>query len=208
MNSDSLTLQITGPASIRIFTQVLQSLVYTNTHNEPSLGERRIVVTPVDGTLSCNSVNLTITVVPTNDNAPDLLLNVTNFVRYEEESGPVLFAVEAGLRIEDPDHNSVFGLEGANVTLEGVRDIGSEMVGYNGSLLPGSVSGSSESGGECVCVCMCVCVCACVRVCVHVCARACAWSQIILRYTILYFSVSPTRFSHPPVHWQFHHTVL
>lgn len=148
MNSDSLTLQITGPASIGTFTQVLQSLVYTNTHSEPSLGERRIVVTPVDGTLSCHSVNLTITVVPTNDNAPDLLLNVTNFVRYEEESGAVLFAVEAGLRIEDPDHNDVFGLEGANVTLEGVRNVGSEMVGYNGSLLPGSVSGFSESGGE------------------------------------------------------------
>ena len=150
MNSDSLTLQITGPASIRAFTQVLQSLVYANTHDEPSLGERRITVTPVDGTLSCNSINLTITVVPTNDNAPDLLLNVTNFIQYEEESGAVLFAVEAGLRIEDRDHNNVFGLEGANVTLEGVRDIGSEVLGYSDRLLPGSVSVSNEGGGKCV----------------------------------------------------------
>ena len=151
MNSDSLTLQLAGPASIRAFTQVLQSLVYANTDTEPSLGERRIIVTPVDGTLSCNSINLTITVVPTNDNAPDLLLNVTNFVQYEEESGAVLFAVEAGLRIEDRDHNNVFGLEGANVTLEGVRDIGSEVLGYSGHLLPGSVSVSNESGGKRVC---------------------------------------------------------
>ena len=150
MNSDSLTLQLTGPASIRAFTQVLQSLVYANTHTEPSLGERRVIVTPVDGTLSCNSINLTITVVPTNDNAPDLLLNVTNFVQYEEESGAVLFAVEAGLRIEDHDHNNVFGLEGANVTLEGVRDIGSEVLGYSDHLLPGSVSVSNESRGKCV----------------------------------------------------------
>ena len=167
--ANTMTLEITGPASLEAFTQVLQSLVFNHNHAEPTLGQRRITITPVDGTLSCDSIELTITIVPVNDNAPDLFLNVTNFVRYEEESGSVLFAAEAGLQIEDLDHNHLFGMEGANVTLGGARDLGSEVLGYSDGLRPASVSVSSEVGGEgCVCagtvgvwVCVCVCVCVC-----------------------------------------------
>ena len=148
MIANTLTLEITGPASLETFTQVLQSLVYTNTHVEPTLGERRITITPVDGVLSCNAVELSITIVPVNDNAPDLFLNVTNLVRYEEESGPVFFAAEAGLQIEDLDHNHLFSMEGANVSLGGVRDFGSEMLGYSEGLLPANISVSSDGGGE------------------------------------------------------------
>ena len=148
MIANTLTLEITGPASLETFTQVLQSLVYTNTHVEPTLGERRITITPVDGVLSCNAVELSITIVPVNDNAPDLFLNVTNLVRYEEESGPVFFAAEAGLQIEDLDHNHLFSMDGANVSLGGVRDFGSEMLGYSEGLLPANISVSSAGGGE------------------------------------------------------------
>ena len=146
----TIEIDITGSASLETYTQALRSLEYVNQASEPILGDRRITISSFRGDERCDSAEITISLVPINDNPPDILLNTTDPLQYFEESGPLAFAAEAGLRIVDLDHNDVFNMEAANVTLLGAADGEMEQLKFNTAVLPASVTASNGSNnGEC-----------------------------------------------------------
>lgn len=134
------TLLMSGRANISSYMQVLRSLTYTNDHSEPSPGDRHLSITPLDDTLNCSSLQLLISVVPSNDNPPMLLLNTSQPLLYMEESGALDFAAQVDLQIMDTDHNDLFPMEGAIAVLDGVADAGMEQLNFSPHLLPSTVS--------------------------------------------------------------------
>ena len=135
----SYSLLISGEASIDTYTQVLRSLIYVNNRSEPSLGERYIIIMPIDDSLNCRSLQLRISVIPINDRPPELLFNTTQPLLYVEEFGAFDFAARVDLRIVDPDHNDLFPMERASILLDGVRDIGMENLSFDSSLRPSDI---------------------------------------------------------------------
>ena len=144
---NSVTIQITGEATPDDYAQVLQTLAYTNIRSEPTQGTRQITVIPFSDAPGCSPFQIEITVRLLNDNPPELILNTTDTLFYIEESGFLSFAAEAGLQVVDADHNDVFNMEAANVTLIGVEDEGQESLGYDPGLLPTGVDVMSSDGG-------------------------------------------------------------
>lgn len=140
------------PRSIFVFQRALRSLMYTNTHPEPSVAPRTITIAPIDTMVNCSMVNLTINILPVNDNPPELVLSRRNMLQYVEESGELAFAAEAGLMVSDPDHNALFPIQVATVQLSGILDDtegASEMLQYNTSALPTGVAPSYSQEGMC-----------------------------------------------------------
>lgn len=135
-----------GLSSLESLVQVLQSLFYTNSRPEPTLGERLVSIHPIDDSLDCEPFILAISISPINDNPPDLTLSISDAVQYVEGSGPLQFAAEAGLMVIDPDHNNLFPMESAQVVLNGVMDTGMELLGFDESLLAGITA--SAGGGK------------------------------------------------------------
>ncbi len=147
-DSSSLTVLISGVANASIYEQVLSTLMYVNSRSEPIIGTRRISVTPFSDAPECASIQLEVNLTLINDNPPELILNETNTLFYVEQSGPLLFAAEAGLQVVDLDHYNLFRMESANVTLMGVNDLGMEHLGYDSDLLRATVSVTTSNGGE------------------------------------------------------------
>ena len=138
------------PRPIAVFQRALLSLLYTNSHPEPTLVQRRITIAPMDMAPNCISVELTVNVLPLNDNPPKLVLSQGNTLQYTEESGQLAFAAEAGLMVTDPDHNAVFPMESATVVLQGILDgDSSELLQFSGSALPAGVEAAAAQDGEC-----------------------------------------------------------
>ncbi len=146
LEGDELTITISGPATIQDFIAALQSLSYQNSQSEPMLGVRTISLLPMDATRSCTPLELTLTISPVNDNPPDITLTLSNAVSYLEGSGRLYFAEQAGLVISDPDHNNVFLMQSASVLLNGVLDIGMEVLEFNDSSLPDGVNATTDDG--------------------------------------------------------------
>jgi hypothetical protein len=134
------------PRPIFVFQRALRSLLYTNTNPEPSVGPRTITISPMDRMVNCSSVNLTVHILPVNDNPPDLVLSLGNTLQYLEESGPLAFADETGLTVSDPDHNNLFPLQGASAVLSGILNTG-EALQYADSALPAGVEATSSQDG-------------------------------------------------------------
>ncbi len=145
---NSLTVTISGVANISVYQQVLRTLSYTNSLSEPTLGMRRVLITPLSNSLGCTQIQLNMNVTLVNDNPPELVLNTTDTLLYPEESGYLLFAAEAGLQVMDLDHNGLFRIQAANVTLTGTADLGMEHLGFDPDLLPVRVSVDASSEGE------------------------------------------------------------
>ena len=130
MSGSDLIVRVQGTATVELYRQVLQTLEYTNTQDEPSLDQRLIVISPfVVERLSCTPYNITINITPINDNPP-LLTTDTQTVDYAEGSGILLFAQSAGLRLTDLDHNDVFNITSAEVVLTSVQDGNSEIIEF------------------------------------------------------------------------------
>ena len=136
------TISISGSATVPVYQQLLRSLVYTNNKDEPTPGLRTIMITPSQPGLNCTPIQFNITVELVNDNVPQLLLQNTSFLAYEEESGPLLFAELAGLRITDADNGNLLA---ANLTLMGVQDGSSEALQLSSDNLPPGVSMNQTS---------------------------------------------------------------
>lgn len=138
------------PRPIFVFQRALRSLIYTNTNPEPSVAPRLITIAPMDRMLNCSAVDLTVNILPVNDNPPDLVLSLGNTLQYLEESSPLAFAAEAGLMVTDLDHNDLFLMQAATVLLSGILDTtgdASEMLQYDTSALPiGVIPTSSQDG--------------------------------------------------------------
>lgn len=149
-SAQTLTLQSPGASEpIAVFERALQSLVYTNNEQEPSAASRQISILPVDQGRSCTSVDLTVDIIPVNDNPPQLVLSLNNTLRYEEESGQLLFAAEAGLMVTDLDDNNLFPMQSATIFLDGILDgQDSEILQYSPSLLPEGVIPSTSQAGK------------------------------------------------------------
>ena len=138
------------PSQISVFQRALRSLIYENTHPEPTVAPRIITIAPMDMMVNCSMVDLIINVLPVNDNPPDLVLSRGNTLQYLEESGALAFAAEAGLMVSDPDHNTLFPMRAATVELSGILDAmegASEMLQYNTSALPAGVAATSSQEG-------------------------------------------------------------
>ena len=136
-----------GLSTLESLVQVLQSLVYTNSRPEPTLGERLVTIRPIDTSTDCDPFVVSISISPVNDNPPDLTLSVSNAVPYIEGSGPLSFAAEAGLMVIDLDHNNVFLMESSQVVLNGVVDTRMEFLGFNESLLIAGINITASPGG-------------------------------------------------------------
>ena len=150
LDDSEIELRITGQASSEVYRQVLRSLVYVNNHSEPTLGERRIGIIPMDSVPDCNPLRITISVLPLNDNAPELTLTIRNTIRYEENTGLLAFAADSGLIVSDMDHDVV--IESATVVLNGALDGVEEMLGYNATLLPSTVNVTGGIDGMWFCM--------------------------------------------------------
>ena len=143
------TPQSQTPLPIHVFSRALSSLVYTNNLSEPTVVPRHISVIPVDTAEGCTPVNVTINILPQNDNPPVLLVTQSSALQYQEESGPLAFATEAGLTIRDMDHNDLFPIQSSTVVLDGILDTTlNELLGYNASLLPVGVSATITTSQE------------------------------------------------------------
>lgn len=136
----SLSIMATGPANLSTYNQLLQTLVYENSHTEPTPGLRMIEISPVDSAGDCAKFVLNISITLLNDNPPSLVLVAAADVSYFEGSGDLAFASEAGLTITDADNNQLFLLQSSTITLDGVLDIGMEMLSYDSQLLPSGVT--------------------------------------------------------------------
>lgn len=149
--SQTLVLQSQGPQPIQVFQQALRSLTYTNTQPEPSVAPRLITIAPMDRGLNCSSIDLTVYILPINDNPPELVLSLGNTVQYLEETRPLAFAAEAGLMVTDSDHNELFPMQSATVVLSGILDGNSETVQFGASALPATVTDTASQEGKDVC---------------------------------------------------------
>ena len=130
INGSDQIITIQGAATIEVYRQILQNLTYTNTQDEPILGQRIIQISPSVGSLQCTAHTMVVIVLPVNDNPPVLAVS-TSTIMYTEESGALLFAEAAGLVLSDRDHSEVSNIEYAEVTLTNVEDSNMETLGLN-----------------------------------------------------------------------------
>ena len=134
INGSDLVIRVQGTAIVELYRQTLQSLIYSNTQDEPTLDERLITILPiVVGGLPCTAHNVSISVMPVNDNPPNLTVE-TQAIEYTEESGLLLFVQLAGLHLTDRDHNEMFNMVSAEVLLMNVQDDNSEIIEFNTTL--------------------------------------------------------------------------
>ena len=138
VSGSDLTIRVQGAATAELYRQLLQTLEYTNTQDEPSLEERLIVISPfvVEG-LPCTPYSIVIDITPINDNPPLLTTDIQT-IDYTEESGTLMFARSAGLRLTDRDHNDIFNISSAEVVLTSVQDGNSEIIGFSTALPDGT----------------------------------------------------------------------
>ena len=131
VDGSDLVIRVQGAATTELYRQLLQTLVYSNTQDEPTLNERLIVISPfVVGGLQCTTHNIIINITPINDNPPVLTTDVQT-IEYTEGSGTLMFAQTAGLRVTDRDHNEIFNIVSAEVVLTNVQDDDSEVLGFS-----------------------------------------------------------------------------
>ena len=131
VDGSDLVIRVQGSATTELYRQLLQTLVYSNMQDEPTLNERLIVISPfVVRGLQCTTYNIIINITPINDNPPVLTTDVQT-IEYTEGSGTLMFAQAAGLRVTDLDHNEIFNIVSAEVALTNVQDDGSEVLGFS-----------------------------------------------------------------------------
>lgn len=123
-----MIITIQGAATTELYRQILQNLTYTNTQDEPILGQRTIQISPYGGNLLCTAYTMVVNVFPVNDNPPVLSVT-TPTILYPEQSGALLFVQAAGLVLTDRDHPEVSNIEYAEVMLTNAQDGNLETLG-------------------------------------------------------------------------------
>jgi len=130
ISDTNMIITLQGAATTELYRQILQNLTYTNTQDEPLLGQRTIQISPSVGGLQCTAYTIIINILPINDNPPVLSVT-TSTILYPEQSGALLFAQAAGLVLSDRDHPEVSDIVYAEVMLTNVQDGNLEMLGLN-----------------------------------------------------------------------------
>ena len=129
--SGGATLLLAGPALPVEFAQVLSTVQYHTTSDNPTSQPRVIQVTAFDGGLSGEASFAQVEVVPINDPPLLFLSSSVNFnVSFIEGSSPVSLS-SSQLEIRDPDS---LVLESATVRLQAVLDSGNEFILYSTTL--------------------------------------------------------------------------
>ncbi len=118
------TLTLTGSDTLARYQQVLRSVTYANTSQNPNATPRSIAFTANDGTANSNTVTKALTVTPAND-APVLTAGGGS-PTFTEDGGAV--AVDPGLTVSDVDDPN---LESATVTITNLLDGGAEALAAN-----------------------------------------------------------------------------
>eukprot|EP00118_Oscarella_pearsei_P013096 m.101243 g.101243 ORF g.101243 m.101243 type:complete len:1797 (+) comp37124_c1_seq11:630-6020(+) len=99
INGSNATFTLTGKAHADMYSKMIGSITYQNIKDEPTLGDRRILVYVSDGNRSSNAVVVTISLVSVNDKLPVLNLPGKVF-EYTENKNATSFA---SLNISDAD---------------------------------------------------------------------------------------------------------
>ena len=87
--------------SLESFQAYLRSLCFTTVVDEPAIADRSVSLSVSDGLDTSNIVEVTIRVIPVNDNPPDISLPYTA-INYTEESGSLILFPTSNI-IFDPD---------------------------------------------------------------------------------------------------------
>ncbi len=139
-------LSLIGPALISQFQEVLSTITYTNTAEEPVVEERIISVTAFDGIFLSTEENISIIIIGQNDppvidlNGDDIDINyIAEFV---EGGPPVAIVDNEQLIIADNDNDKLIQIV---VKLQNIFDINSEILAINEDALAGTNISSSYS---------------------------------------------------------------
>ncbi len=127
---DSATgiLSLTGPATLTDYQTALQTIVYENTSDNPSVQTRTISFTVNDGDLDSNLLSRNINFTATND-APVLATIEALPASYTEGNAPVI--VTGNLSASDVDDTHI---ESATIAITGGFINGEDVLGFNNQL--------------------------------------------------------------------------
>lgn len=146
-NSATGVFSVTGSASRSVYETVLRGILYNNTSNDPTAGNRSVTVTVTDSSGAGNATSSertsTIAVTPVND-APSVTVT-GNSVTYTEDAAAVggLFSSVTLSAVESGQTMSSFRLTAANV-LDGA----SEVLRINGVNVPLTAGTVALGGGH------------------------------------------------------------
>ena len=113
---------ISGNASEDVYTDILQTVTYTNVVDEPCAQQRELTVQAWDAVTASLPLNLSLVVVLTNDYCPVVTSNATSIVFMEGSLTSLLVRRMVVFDITDqdcPPHNAIDSLE---IILNGQRD--------------------------------------------------------------------------------------
>ena len=118
------TLTLTGTDTLANYQQVLRSVTYANSSQNPNATARAVDFVANDGTVNSNTVTTTLGVTPVND--PPVLAAGGGAPTFTED-GPAV-AVDPGLTVTDVDDTN---LESATVTITNLQNAGAEVLAAN-----------------------------------------------------------------------------
>ena len=147
---ENLTIVLTGRASELVYQQVLASLEYTNTAQEPNPGVRSIEVQCSDGDFASNILQILVDVELINEFCPAVSASRTSF-NYTEESGILEIGSQAGFELSDRDRAPHDTLKQLQISLTNRLD--GEYESISVAAVPGvdlSSTGDAGSGEEAV----------------------------------------------------------
>jgi VCBS repeat-containing protein len=113
------TLTLTGSDTLAHYEQVLRSVTYANSSQNPNATARSIAFVANDGTANSNTATKLVTITAVND-AP-VLTSGGGSPTFTENGAPV--AIDNGLTVTDPDNTS---LQSATVTITNPLNAGAE----------------------------------------------------------------------------------
>ena len=105
-------MYIDCPASVSTYQEILASVTFSITADEPDLTERIICFMVYDGDHQSNPVCSRLVIEPINDHPPELNVTSTGEV-FVEQVGPVRLL--SNVSIVDADHPEVFPMQEAQV---------------------------------------------------------------------------------------------
>uniref|UniRef100_A0A1X7V4J9 Cadherin domain-containing protein n=1 Tax=Amphimedon queenslandica TaxID=400682 RepID=A0A1X7V4J9_AMPQE len=144
--SNGRAIEISGPASIATYQNVLRTLRYENPVPEPTKGLRLGSIALLSEQCPMYSLNYSVNVITVNDNAPVIATNAT-MVDYREGSGSLLISMIIDFTLTDLDTD--FPIHNATLILTpgDIRDSGHESLSVDTSLIPAGIY-FEASGGQ------------------------------------------------------------
>ncbi len=139
-------IQIIGNAVEGVYMEVLSSLSYSNSDNEPAPGRRQVQINCSDEQFPSMTLNISITVELVNEFCP-LLVATTTTLTYTEGESMFLLGQEAGLSLIDDDSAPHKTLEGLTITLSNQLDEDFETISISAPSAI-TVTDSNEGSGE------------------------------------------------------------